>query len=363
MSVDRREANRKVLSDAEATQLKTLEAIERIKAQTAQTEEVGAATLQQLREQGLQMEDLSNEFGEVDSKLDKTKVLQAKFDFWAGNWLGGKKAAAEREAASYIASQSDSKMLNVADVFEQQKFDSLSRKWRPHNFVLYSNPTTEVSVAFDPERAAVTKGSQWVIDHTLPNLDALGWTYSSDFKTLNANGSGVNAPLWNSYVRRRKWRHESKSSNATEIIKRYAVYTVVYHHRTEVVSSVEARNQERLQNNQAKEQRAKQAGGAIGSAELKDTGYTSTVIGSRGKQEPLDEESLNGLARLQQRDEVIDAGLEAVSSSLDTIFGMANAMKEESVAQTAKVETLRDNASRVAEKAVTITARQKHQLR
>ena len=128
------------------------------------------------------------------------------------------------------------------------------------------------------------------------------------------------------------------------------------------VSSVEARNQERLQSNIAKEQRAKQTGGSLASAELKETGYTST-IGSRGKQEQLDEESLGGLAQLHQRDEVIDAGLEAVSGSLDTIFNMANAMKEESVAQTSKVETLRDNASRVAEKAVGITARQKHQLR
>ncbi len=360
MSVDRREANRKVLSEAEATQLKTLEAIERIKAQTAQTEEVGAATLQQMREQGLQMEDLSNEFGEVDSKLDKTKALQAKFDFWAGNWLGGKKAAAEREAASYIASHSDTKMLNVADVFEQQKYDSLARKWRPYNFVLYSNPATEVSVTFDPERAVVTKGSQWVVDHTLPNIDPLGWTYSSDFKTLNANGSGVNSPLWNSYVRRRKWRHETKASNATEVIRRSVPpltrIAAVTH------SSVEARNQERLQKNQSKEERANRAGGVLGTVELKDTGYTST-IGSHGQQEPMDEDSREGLARLQQRDEVIDAGLEAVSNSLDTIFSMANAMKEEGVAQTSKVETLRDNASRVAEKAVGITARQKHQLR
>ena len=57
------------------------------------------------------------------------------------------------------------------------------------------------------------------------------------------------------------------------------------------------RNQERLQKNQSKEERANRAGGVLGTVELKDTGYTST-IGSHGKQDPMDEDSREGLAQL-----------------------------------------------------------------
>jgi hypothetical protein len=204
------------------------------------TEEVGATTLQQLREQGNQISELSNEVSEVNAKLDQTKILQSKFDFCkyvvrvpnstltvspvtilgAGNWLGLKAATAHREAADYIATNNDNKMINVADVFEQHKYDSLARKWRPYNFVLISNPAIEVTVTFDPEKAAITKGGAWVIDYSVPNVDALGWTYSGDFKSLNTNGSGVSTPLWNSYVRRRKWRHEARASNTSAVIKR-----------------------------------------------------------------------------------------------------------------------------------------------
>ena len=60
---------------------------------------------------------------------------------------------------------------------------------------------------------------------------------------------------------------------------------------------MEARNQERLQKNQSKEERANRAGGVLGTVELKDTGYTST-IGSHGKQDPMDEDSREGLAQL-----------------------------------------------------------------
>jgi hypothetical protein len=56
-------------------------------------------------------------------------------------------------------------------------------------------------------------------------------------------------------------------------------------------------------------------------------------------------------------------GLEAVSSSLDSIFNMATAMKDESVQQNLKIEQLRDGLGRTTEKTIGITSRQKHQLR
>jgi hypothetical protein len=180
--MDRRDANMKVLSEAEATQVKTLESIERMKRQAASTEEVGAATLEQLRSQGNQMDDLSGELVGLNVKIEKTKKLQSTFDAWAGrtplyvwrlynnhefillywlgNWGGWKRNAADKEANNYIAMNKDNKLLMVKDVYEQQKYNSLSRKWNHFNYVLFANTSTEVSVPFDPSSAAVTKGSK-----------------------------------------------------------------------------------------------------------------------------------------------------------------------------------------------------------
>lgn len=310
--MDRRDANLKMLSEAEETQKKTREAVERIKQNLATTEEVGSATLEQLRSQGMQMDEISGELNNLDSKLDHTKRLQGKFDVWAGNWGGGKKHQATKEAEDYIAINKDNKLMSATDVYEQQKYDRLTMKWKPHNFVLYANPSLETSVAFDPEYAAVTKGSPWVIDYTLSSIDALGWTYGSDFKTLDANGSGAPKALWNSYVRRRKWRHESKNTETAAVVK-----------------EVQQRNQERLNARTGSPVKRGSFSGAP--VALQDTGYTSSVVTARaGKtSQKLDDESQAGLDRIQQNDADIDEGLAAISGSLDTIFAMSSAMKEE----------------------------------
>lgn len=55
MSVDRSVANQKKLQEADKIQDKTKEAIWRIQRQTAEAEELGTQTLDELRRQGQQM--------------------------------------------------------------------------------------------------------------------------------------------------------------------------------------------------------------------------------------------------------------------------------------------------------------------
>lgn len=110
-------------------------------------------------------------------------------------------------------------MVAVRDVYEQQKYDSFARKWKPHNFVLYSSPQTEIAPTFNPEIAAGVKGSPWVIDYAVMNVDAEGWTYSSAFHTLAGDGTGTATPLWNSKVRRRKWHHDMKLTMSSGVVK------------------------------------------------------------------------------------------------------------------------------------------------
>ena len=113
MSVDRRAANKKMLSEADDTQQKTKEAILRIQQQTAQTEGLGTATLEELRAQGRQMDDINMEVQNVNAKLDTASHLQDRFDAWSGNIFGFKKRAANREAAAEIASKQAEEMMKV----------------------------------------------------------------------------------------------------------------------------------------------------------------------------------------------------------------------------------------------------------
>ena len=53
--MDRRDANLKMLSEADDLQSKTKESIFRIKQQVAETESLGTQTLEELRRQGTQM--------------------------------------------------------------------------------------------------------------------------------------------------------------------------------------------------------------------------------------------------------------------------------------------------------------------
>jgi hypothetical protein len=290
--MDRADANRKMLSQAEKTQEDTKAAAIRIKQRLQETEDIGSATLQQLGHQGHQLDELHNELTDIDNKLAQTTQLQSNFDFWAGNWSGTKKSAAGQEAKNYIAAQSDNKGLHVSDIYEQQKYHSMGRSWKKHNFVQVSNTSTEVIPAFDPELSYVNKISAWKVDFSLPNIDPEGWTYSADFKSLDTNGSGISTPVWNSYVRRRKWRHENKTSSSAAVIE-----------------DVGKRNLERKKVVTGTDVSAQKGSIDYKNIQLVDTGRVSTVDNVRGvrdESQRLDQETEARMGNLKAGDAHID---------------------------------------------------------
>jgi hypothetical protein len=145
----------------------------------------------------------------VDTKLDESASLQRRFDVWAGNWLGGKKAKAHAEAAKEIQEANKKDQSKVKEVFENEKYDSLSRVWKSAGMTLCTDPSIGAPDVFDPN-ALQTAESSWSIDYSLANIDAEGWTYAFDFATLNRSGTGEVKAKWNSYVRRRKWRYSDR---------------------------------------------------------------------------------------------------------------------------------------------------------
>lgn len=149
--------------------------------------------------------------------MDQSQQLQNTFDKWAGNWFGFKKSKASKEAAAEIAESNRKEQLKVREVFQHEKYDSISRVWKPAGFVLCNSPTTSAPDIFDP--AIQTPESSWVIDYSFTGIDAEGWTYSYDFNTLNKTGAGDSAPKWNSYVRRRKWKYNEKKSGTSDVVE------------------------------------------------------------------------------------------------------------------------------------------------
>jgi hypothetical protein len=61
---------------------------------------------------------------------------------------------------------------------------------------------------------------------------------------------------------------------------------------------------------------------------MKSSGYTSAGRNNRNKEE-LDQESQEGLARINQKDAEIDQGINEISHGLDQLADIANMMKEE----------------------------------
>jgi hypothetical protein len=237
MSVDRRHANLQKLKEADEIQQKTKEAVERITRQAAATEEIAITSLEELRKQGQQMDEINKDLEDVSSKLDTSQALQNRFDRWAGNWLGGKKRAAIREAHKELESRSEEGLSSIKEVYENEKYDSIARTWRPVSLVLVSDPTKEANI-FDPVEQVKSADSPWLIDYSLSGVDAEGWTYAKDLNQLINRGCvppyhllcvpidcylllsvrgrfGEAVPRWNSYVRRRKWRHVDKTSEAS----------------------------------------------------------------------------------------------------------------------------------------------------
>lgn len=211
-----REANLHMIREAEDKQNATKESVFRIQRQLQETESLGGQTLEELRKQGSTMDEINQELDKVNAKLDETAKLQTKFDWWAFNWLGGKKGKAIAEAAADIQQRNNDEASKVKEVFEHEKYDSMSRSWKPAGLVLCNTPTIAAPDVFKP--SDVSAESSWRIDYSFAGIDAEGWTYSGDFATLNKTGAGKPVPEWNHYVRRRKWRfHETKGANMSAI--------------------------------------------------------------------------------------------------------------------------------------------------
>ncbi|RYG63457.1 hypothetical protein EON64_15915, partial [archaeon] len=83
-----------MLDETTDLQNKTKEAVWRMNRQAVEAEEIGTKTLDELRRQGAQTDEILQEVDSVSKKLDKSAALQNQFDRWAFNWLGGKKRAA-----------------------------------------------------------------------------------------------------------------------------------------------------------------------------------------------------------------------------------------------------------------------------
>jgi hypothetical protein len=345
--VDRREDNQGLIRAAEDQQQATKDGIFRIQRQLAETEQMGNQTLDELRKQGGQMDDIASDLGKVSDKLDQASSLQNTFDKWAGNWFGGKKKAALKEAAAEIAARENDALSKVKEVFEQETFTSMSRKWVSAGLVLCNDPTVSAPERlFDPKTEADTDVG-WMIDYSLSGIDAEGWTYAYDFNSLNTKGVGKSAADWNCYVRRRKWRYnDNRNENAQ-------------------VAEVRARNQARLE-----KMRPRGTGGDVGKigyvpraqqAKISASGLTSTV--GRKKQEDLDDESAQGLAGLRANDQEIDQGLDNLSNALDRVANIAEGFKYETTKQNNQLKQVDELMTKAADKATVINSRQKHLLR
>lgn len=185
MSVDRKEANKKVLNETRDVQDQTKDAVSRIKMQTAETEEIAGQTLEQLRAQGDQMDEITKDMDSVSTKLDEAQKLQNTFDNWSGGIFGFGKRKAAKAASAEISLRQQEELMSIKEVFEQQKYDTLKSSWKPYNMALCSNPTVEAPELFAPSVQASIPNSSWKVDQSLSGIDGDGWTYAYDFNSLN----------------------------------------------------------------------------------------------------------------------------------------------------------------------------------
>ena len=336
-----------LIRQAEQDQDATKEGIFRIQRQLAETEQIGSQTLEELRKQGSQMDDINNDLDRVSNKLDQSSALQATFDNWAGNWFGGKKKQALKEAAAEIAQRDQEEAYNIKEVFEHENYNGISGKWKAAGLVLCNDPTVSAPTdLFDPTMQ--TPDSTWMIDYSLAGIDVEGWTYAYDFPTLNKTGAGKAAADWNCYVRRRTWRFNDK--RAMENAQ---------------VAEVRERHQERLAKVKPKSNQAEKIGYVprAQQAKMAQTGLVSSRMANSRAEEDLDPDSAEGLAQIKANDKEIDEGIDSISNALDRLAGISSAMNAETRSQTNKLSRIDDNMSRTADKTTVVNARQKHLLR
>lgn len=355
MSVDRRDANKAMLSEAQDTQNKTKESLLRTQQQALQTEQLGAATLETLRAQGRQLDDINTEVQNVNVKLSTASGLQDRYERWAKpitGLFGGDKKKSEAEASAELAARAEQEKLNstsrAKEVYENEKYETLKRTWKPKGMFLCSDPEVSAGDVFDPAtQVASANGSKWVIDFSVANIDSEGWTYANSFDALNKSGTGTAAAAWNTYVRRRKWKYLGKDSG------------------NETMDGIRGRQAERAEKNRvAGPGGAAGAGAAAGGmagysgrTQMKASGLAHVAKGK--KAEALDDETRAEMDRLKLNDREIDDGISIVSNSLDNLAGIARNMKEETLSQNKKLEQLETNMHYATDKQAVVNARQK----
>lgn len=95
--------NKEACEDAAAIQEDTLEALERIRMQAAETESLGVTTLEELHEQRRQMDRIMEDGDRVKDQLKTTEQLQNKMSRWALNF--NKKAAKKEVKEAALANK------------------------------------------------------------------------------------------------------------------------------------------------------------------------------------------------------------------------------------------------------------------
>lgn len=220
--------------------------------------------------------------------------------------------------------------------------------------MLCTDPSLSCDDLFDPAIQETVENSQWQVDFTLVGIDAEGWTYAYDFATLNKTGAGDSSPKWNSYVRRRKWRLVDRGSAGSAQL-----------------NEVKDRNEARKAKAAASAGSSK-AADKIGyvprnkqASTLTASGLTSAGMtkGGRAADQELDDESAAGLQRLKDNDAEIDAGIDAISKTIDNLGNIAQTMKEETQIQNKKLNKIDEAMSKTTEKQTVVNARQRYLLK
>jgi len=183
----------------------------------------------------------------------------------------------------------------------------------------------------------------------LAGIDAEGWTYAYDFDTLNKKGVGEQAPSWNCYVRRRKWK----------LVDRKPV--------SSALAEVRDRNNARMNNKTSIVSQAEKIGHVPkDKINLTSMGMTNAgMLGGRAKSdsEDLDEESASGLAQVRATDAEINAGIDSIGKTLDNLSNISTAMKSEVITQNTKLDKLDSNMSTITDKQIVVNSRLKTVLK
>ncbi len=98
---------------------------------------------------------------------------------------------------------------------------------------------------------------------------------------------------------------------------------------------------------------------------LTASGLTSSKMSGKNQasDQDLDDESAAGLNKLKENDAEIDAGIDAISRTIDNLSGIAATMKEETLNQMDKLDKIDNRMDTVTQKTTVVNARQRYLLK